>query len=292
MGALENGTLFIRTRKLEETAEHISRLSIRLMLNGEQWYKVGGTDRRVHAGNFLVVNQGQRYRTAFQGEDELEMIMVGFRPGQVEDVYRSLTEREERLLDEPFATGPPIGFFEQTYPGDALIQQHFARLRALMDAPAVERNDADLYTLHTGLLERLLHLQHGIAQAAGRLPHLARSTRHEVWRRLHIARDLMEAYVERPLSVADLARAACFSQHHFKRLFRDAFGTTPHRYLVRLRMARAKALLGTGRYSVGEVCAAVGYADPSSFVRLYTRETGRTPGSEKPFSHMPPSMAR
>lgn len=40
MNALRSGTLYIKTKRLEETADHVSRLSIRLMLNGRQWYKV------------------------------------------------------------------------------------------------------------------------------------------------------------------------------------------------------------------------------------------------------------
>lgn len=281
MGALENGTLFIRTRKLEETAEHISRLSIRLMLNGDQWYKVGSTDRRVHADNFLVVNQGQRYRTAFSGGEEQEMIMVGFRPGQAEDVFRSMTERDERLLDEPFFNGPAIGFFEQTYPRDAVISEHFGHLRRLMDAHITERAEADLFTIHTALLERLIHLQYGVAGSTRNLSQLQRSTRMEAWRRLNIARDLVEARFQEDLRIPDLARAACMSPHHFKRMFKDAFGVTPHRYLREVRLARAQTMLRTGRSGIQEVAGAVGYSDPSAFVRLYKQVLGRTPGSER-----------
>jgi len=281
MGKLENGTLFIRTQRLEETAEHVSRLSIRLMLNGEQWYKVGSTDRRVHAGNFLVVNQGQRYRTAFSGRDAMEMIMVGFRPGQAEDVFRSLTERDERLLDEPFFTGPTIGFFEQTYPNDAVITGHFRHLRHLMDAPLAERHGTDLFAIHTALLERLIHLQFGVADTSRRLPQLRRSTRLEVWRRLNIARDLAEARFGEDLKVPYLARAASMSTHHFKRTFKEAFGVTPHRYVRGVRLERAQAMFKTGRSSIQDVASAVGYSDPSAFVRLYKQEFGRTPGSER-----------
>ncbi|MBP6391032.1 MAG: helix-turn-helix transcriptional regulator [Flavobacteriales bacterium] len=280
MGALDNGTLFIRTRKLEETAEHISRLSIRLMLNGDQWYKVGSTDRRIDTGNFLVVNQGQRYRTAFSGAEELEMLMVGFRPGQAEDVFRSMTDRGERLLDDPFTAGAPMHFFEQTYPMDPLIHAQFRRLRALMEAPLADRMDADLYHIHTTLLERLIRLQFETVEVADRLPQLKRSTRMEVWRRLNIARDLMEAHFARPLKVPDMAAVAYLSPHHFKRLFTEAFGTTPHRYLVQVRLRRAQELLATGRHSVHDVCMRVGFSDPSSFVRLFKRENGITPGSQ------------
>ncbi|MBK6755387.1 MAG: AraC family ligand binding domain-containing protein [Flavobacteriales bacterium] len=109
MRSLKTGTLYIRSRRLEESADHVSRLSIRCMLNGQQWYKVGGTDRVVNPDNFLVIDQGQHYRTAFHGDAEQEMLMVGFRPGFAAEGLRTLTHTTEQLLDDPGRIGrnPP-----------------------------------------------------------------------------------------------------------------------------------------------------------------------------------------
>lgn len=49
---LETGTLYIDSRHMEETAEHISRLSIRYSLKGEQYYRIGSDNANIE--NFMI----------------------------------------------------------------------------------------------------------------------------------------------------------------------------------------------------------------------------------------------
>lgn len=183
MDALDSGTLFIKTKKLEETANHVSRLSIRLMLNGEQYYKVGNRECLVTPHNFLVINQGQQYQTAFNGTHDLEMIMVGFQPGMAEDLMRNLTSTQTQLLDNQFITTNPIHFFEQTVALDPVIQQNFLQLRRLLDQPLAARQSVDLDTIYTALLERLILLQYDIQQQINQISLQRRAVREEIYRR-------------------------------------------------------------------------------------------------------------
>ncbi len=79
--------------------------------------------------------------------------------------------------------------------------------------------------------------------------------------------------------LALLAAEAGLSPFHFARAFRVSTGMPPHRWLVAQRMARAQQLLGTGALSIGDVAAAVGYADPGHFAKLFRRETGMAPAA-------------
>jgi hypothetical protein len=82
-----------------------------------------------------------------QGEQELEMLMVAFKPGMAEDIFRTFTASPSHLLDEPFEATQPVHFFEQTYSLDPFIHQQFQYLRQLMDAPLVVRKELDLDTI-------------------------------------------------------------------------------------------------------------------------------------------------
>jgi AraC-like DNA-binding protein len=84
------------------------------------------------------------------------------------------------------------------------------------------------------------------------------------------------SYAE-PLNIADLARRACVSRAHFNRSFKQAFGETPHRYLMSRRMERAMALLRAGELSVTEVCHAVGCTSLGSFSTQFRRFVGDSP---------------
>jgi AraC-like DNA-binding protein len=57
------------------------------------------------------------------------------------------------------------------------------------------------------------------------------------------AKDLIDREYAQRLDVPALAREAHASTSHFSRSFKRAFGETPHRYLLRRRIERAKELL-------------------------------------------------
>jgi transcriptional regulator GlxA family with amidase domain len=98
-------------------------------------------------------------------------------------------------------------------------------------------------------------------------------------RHLLRARDLMDRAYAQPLDVARLAHSAGLSRAHFNRRFKQAFGETPHRYLITRRMERAKALLRAGHLSVTEVCLAVGCTSLGSFSTQFRRFVGESPSA-------------
>lgn len=277
---MQTGTLYIRSKTLEETDDHVSRLSIRCMLNGSQHYKVDGHDHLVHADNFLVVNQGQHYRTSFSATEEQDMILVAFRPGLAERVYHSLSSTPEALLDDPFgAKQQSITFFDKTYDRDPVIHDIFTSLRRLADAPLDVKKDTDLESMYDALLVRLLELQQPLHSEMNRLSCVKQSTREELYRRLCIARDYIDANTGALIGLEEIANAACLSVHHFKREFARVYKTTPHKYLSAKRMEKAIKLLTGGNVSIAELSRECGYESTSSFIRQFRAVTGKTPGA-------------
>jgi transcriptional regulator GlxA family with amidase domain len=98
-----------------------------------------------------------------------------------------------------------------------------------------------------------------------------------VLERLRRVRDHLEAHPEAPVDLTAMASAACFSKFHFLRLFRQAYGETPGRYLSRLRLERARTLLETTDRSVTEICLDVGYESLASFSNAFRSYTGASP---------------
>ncbi len=89
--------------------------------------------------------------------------------------------------------------------------------------------------------------------------------------------ELMERTLQEAFSATALADQLHVSYRTLHRRFRNATGETPLAYLQALRVERAKALLETSRLSVEQIATGVGYADLSSFRRLFTRQTGLSP---------------
>jgi AraC-like DNA-binding protein len=65
----------------------------------------------------------------------------------------------------------------------------------------------------------------------------------DVRERLSRARKFIDESYHLPLDLTEISRQACLSRYHFLRLFRDAFNTTPHQYLIQRRIEKAKELL-------------------------------------------------
>lgn len=91
------------------------------------------------------------------------------------------------------------------------------------------------------------------------------------------AKDLIDREYARPLDVAALARAAHASSAHFSRSFKLAFGETPHQYLLRRRVERAKDLLRGTDLTVTEVSVAVGFRSLGSFSTAFRELVGEPP---------------
>ena len=91
------------------------------------------------------------------------------------------------------------------------------------------------------------------------------------------ARELIDAHFDRELDLDELAAAAHFSRYHFLRAFRRAFHATPHEYLTRKRIERARELLATSDRTVTEICFEVGFASLGSFSTLFRRIVGWSP---------------
>jgi AraC-like DNA-binding protein len=100
-----------------------------------------------------------------------------------------------------------------------------------------------------------------------------------VYVHLRRAKDLIDRDFAKPLDVPALAREAHASRAHFVRSFKKAFGETPHRYLLRRRIERAKELLRNTGLSVTEVSLAVGFRSLGSFSSAFRQLVGEPPGA-------------
>lgn len=89
--------------------------------------------------------------------------------------------------------------------------------------------------------------------------------------------ELMESQLDREFHLAPLAREAGLSEFHFGRAFKQSTGFAPSRYVIRLRMERARQLLRETSRPIIEIGLEVGYTSASHFAQVFRRETGVAP---------------
>lgn len=92
------------------------------------------------------------------------------------------------------------------------------------------------------------------------------------------ARDYLETCFADQPSLDDIAAAAGVNRFALVRLFRRAYGITPHQFAVRLQLRRAQRMLAT-REPLHAIAAATGFADLSHMTRHFRKVLGVTPGA-------------
>jgi AraC-like DNA-binding protein len=108
-------------------------------------------------------------------------------------------------------------------------------------------------------------------------------------RHLLRAKDLADARFAERVEVGDMARAAGLSRAHFSREFKQAFGVSPHAYLLTRRLERAATLLRVTDRSVAAICMDVGLQSVGSFTTSFKRMFAKTPTEYR--ATFPPAAA-
>ena len=87
----------------------------------------------------------------------------------------------------------------------------------------------------------------------------------------------LEASADRPLTLADIAAHARLSPRTLDRRFRAHTGLSPLKYLLRVRLDRARHLLEHDDATIEQIAARVGFGSSAGFRRHFRDATGRTP---------------
>jgi AraC family transcriptional regulator len=87
--------------------------------------------------------------------------------------------------------------------------------------------------------------------------------------RLRRIKELVHAKIEDDLSLDEMAQSVGLSTAHFARMFRKSTGETPHQFVLRQRVERAKAMLRAPDASVFDVAMTCGFKTPQHFAQVF-----------------------
>lgn len=268
--------VYSRLHAFQRVDTHAPTVSIKYVLQGVENYRVNQYTHQVKRGEFLLVNQAQSLEIDVDSRQAVLGLCLYVNERVVNDVYRAMTDSDGRLLDNPFAPFcQAFDFYESVYSvhNDALGQflQHLACQTDLQTGEILVDKDE----LYYQTAERLLQSQLQVTKAIRRISAQQVSTRKELFRRVNLAKRMIDADVQTDWSVSELASQAALSEFHFFRSFKQAFGVSPRQYLIQKRLERAACLLKAKRYTVSEIAFLTGFSDVFAFSKAF-KKTYRT----------------
>jgi transcriptional regulator GlxA family with amidase domain len=85
-------------------------------------------------------------------------------------------------------------------------------------------------------------------------------------------------HLAEPLNIEELASKLGMSVRNFSRTFAREFGSSPVKFVTKMRLETAKRLLMDSEKSIDEIAAECGFGSVDTMQRSFRQETGRVPG--------------
>ena len=252
-----------------DTALHGHRfVEVAFLTGGEVGHRTPFGLERVCRGDVLVIPEGGLH--GYEEAAKCRLINLLFAPHrlplQLFDLYTHPGYRRLFMTD--------VETFERLggYPRLTLPPGVFRQVRGcLKEIIRIEQGDAPGRRCRMmGYLMVILSL---LADLCGGKPEEAPPARGGVDRVVRF----LNGNFQRQIRLEELARMAAMSENSLLHHFSCMIGTTPMKYLTRLRIRYAAELLHNTDMPVAEVAESAGFADPAYFSRAFRRETGLAP---------------
>jgi AraC family transcriptional regulator len=96
---------------------------------------------------------------------------------------------------------------------------------------------------------------------------------------VHRVKAYVDAHLETPIHIQDLAKVAQRSGAYFCRAFKRTFGETPHGFILDRRLRRANELMLTSDASLSEIAASCGFSDQAHLSKVFRTRHGQSPAA-------------
>lgn len=267
----KTNVIFNAKSNIARCDNHVGCFSIKTVTEGVEWYGVDGRMMAVRPGQFLILNDLQEYSCRID-DGPVRTLSVFFRKKLTSSVHRDVRQSDETLLDNPFEQGHIPEILQTIRQLDDNLHVDLTRLVKSLDHDGYDDNRVDEQLL--SLLDHFFRVYQGDVVASKKVDAIKASTQKEIYKRLCIARDVLNSFYNEKTDLDAVSIASCLSIPQLVRQFKIVFGTTPHRYLATIRMQRAAEMLRTTDKPVADIAWSCGFENASAFSRAFKRKYG------------------
>ncbi|HFH7542329.1 TPA: helix-turn-helix domain-containing protein, partial [Streptococcus agalactiae] len=173
------------------------------------------------------------------------------------EVFNSLKETNDNLLNDPFMDTSSIVFFDKTYHKNNTLSFQLETFKHIL--PSLEINSVGYEEQFHKLMQYILNEHFNTYKEVESLSAIRTSTREELYRRICIAHDYIRAYYDKTIKLNDIARISCLSPNHLLRTYTQIYGKTPHQHISEFRVTKAKQLLSELSNNMTDITFKLGF---------------------------------
>lgn len=254
---------------------HWTPLSLKTVISGQEHYIIEGRRYTVDQNNFLILNEGTWYESYIRDDECTESFTINFNRQSQLAAINLITASASQLLENTLNV--PVSFPEFMLRLYRRIDNFSVRLKHLRHLVTLKQMDLRAEETVHQLLADLMQLSIRTSNEVDNIVAKKRSTREELYRRLHMAKDFIHSNYATNISLDLLAKTSYLNSYYLLRAFKSYFGVSPGQYLIQRRMEVANSLILNTLKPVNQICYAVGYNDLSSFSKLFKDYYGLAP---------------
>ena len=245
-------------------------VSINYVQNGPLEYQFGFRTFQVNSQELLLMNSRECSNRPNPA------LSIHLDPNYIANIQRvQQTSLAQNLAQPGRSSSTPFEVFEhvspvQDSPLHPIINQ-------IIQFKNTQPDPEEIPLLFFQISEGVLSHEQSIRKLIDRIASAKKSTREELFRRLLIAQDFMRANFTKKIAIKQVAKAACLSEYHFIRTFKQCFQKTPVQFIKGLRLDSAKKYLLSDHYTVSEVATLCGFADIFYFSLSFKKAFNQSP---------------
>lgn len=260
------------------TRDAFRSFSLKCVLEDQIAYKVGKHEYIVHSDQFLLAIRQPHAQAYFKSSQLVKSICVDISDSTVSQVFTLLTERTATPDFDNYLAGyfkyPEFDehiSFVQNSPAGTLLEQLIRQIRN--NKFGVSISSEWMY----GLVEGIVHQEFPRFVSLRKLNRVRMATRKEIYRRLTIGKEYLDAYFMTIERIKEAAQASLMSEYHFIRCFQQVYLCSPYQYVLNKKLEYAFSLLQAGELKVGVIAQTIGFGDVSAFSKAFRRKYGYPP---------------
>ncbi|MBO9730164.1 MAG: helix-turn-helix transcriptional regulator [Chitinophaga sp.] len=256
--------------------DHVGCLSIKTVLSGTETYGVEGRQLTVHPGQFLVLNNEQRYSSRIRSKETVQCVSIFFKNEFAATVFSDTQRDDAYWLDNAGTSSHRLPeFFQMLRPITPALHQQYSSLLSMLNTNGYEESMTDEYLVF--FLRHLIIMHGGDITASNQVKAIKAGTRKEIYKRLCVARDILHSTPGHQIDLSQIGAQSGLSVPQLVRQFKAVFHTTPYRYLSNIRLQQAAHLLQRTNEPVQDIAWMCGFESAGAFARAFRAAYGVQP---------------